>query len=115
MATVAECEKALGRLADKLAGQARDGRKAVALERTLSCRLTDIGVTFVGRLSDGRLLDIRLADVSHDRPADIRLTMQSDDLPALIDGELNVPKAWATGRVRVSAGVRDLLRLKALF
>jgi putative sterol carrier protein len=47
--------------------------------------------------------------------AQIRLEMSSDDLLALVDGRLNLATAWATGRVRVHAGVRDLIRLRSLF
>ena len=46
--------------------------------------------------------------------ADIRLTMTSDDLVALTDGELSFGTAWACGRVKLEAGLRDLLRLRKL-
>ena len=46
--------------------------------------------------------------------ADIRLTMTSDDLVALTSGELSFGPAWATGRVKLEAGLRDLLRLRKL-
>ena len=46
--------------------------------------------------------------------ADIRLTMTSDDLLALTDGELHFGSAWATGRVKLEAGLRDLLRLRKI-
>ena len=36
--------------------------------------------------------------------------MTSDDLVALVDGTLHVASAWATGRVKIDAGVRDLLQ-----
>lgn len=40
--------------------------------------------------------------------------MSGDDLLALVAGELKFAKAWASGRVRLEAGFRDLLRLKSL-
>ena len=46
--------------------------------------------------------------------ADIRLTMTSDDLVALTDGRLHFGKAWASGRVKLEAGLRDLLRLRKI-
>jgi putative sterol carrier protein len=46
--------------------------------------------------------------------ADIRLTMNSDDLLALTDGQLNFGSAWASGRVKLEAGLRDLLRLRKI-
>jgi hypothetical protein len=47
--------------------------------------------------------------------ADIRLTMSSDDLVALTDGRLSFGPAWASGRIKLEAGLRDLLRLRKLF
>lgn len=46
--------------------------------------------------------------------AEIRLAMTGDDLVALVDGELNFARAWGSGRVRLEAGFRDLLRLRSL-
>ncbi|MEU1020367.1 alkyl sulfatase C-terminal domain-containing protein [Streptomyces sp. NPDC005898] len=114
MATMAECRAALDRLSDTLASADGDVRGAAALNRSLSCRVTDLDVTFVGRLENGR---ITVLD-SHPGPprdkAEIRLSMTGDDLVALVAGELNFAKAWAGGRVRLEAGFRDLLRLRSL-
>lgn len=46
--------------------------------------------------------------------AQIRLAMTGDDLVAMVDGRLNFAKAWASGRIRLEAGFRDLLRLRTL-
>jgi hypothetical protein len=46
--------------------------------------------------------------------ADIRLTMNSDDLVALTEGRLSFGPAWASGRVKLEAGLRDLLRLRKM-
>jgi putative sterol carrier protein len=46
--------------------------------------------------------------------ADIRLTMSSDDLMALTAGELSFAPAWASGRIKLEAGLRDMLRLRSL-
>lgn len=40
--------------------------------------------------------------------------MAGDDLIALVNGELHFARAWAAGRVKLEAGVRDLLRLRKL-
>ncbi|MFF1378075.1 SCP2 sterol-binding domain-containing protein [Streptomyces sp. NPDC058308] len=114
MATMAECRTALDRLSDNLASADGDVRGAAALNRSLSCRITDLDVTFTGRLANGR---IAVLD-SHPGPprekAEIRLAMTGDDLLALVDGELNFARAWTAGRVRLEAGFRDLLRLRSL-
>ncbi|WFB10251.1 SCP2 sterol-binding domain-containing protein [Streptomyces sp. LX-29] len=114
MATIEECRSALDRLATNLAGADGDLRSAAALDRSLSCHITDLATTFVGRLAGGRITDVTtLAGPPTDR-AEIRLSMTGDDLVALVDGELNFARAWASGRVNLEAGFRDLLRLRKL-
>ncbi|MFE3373641.1 SCP2 sterol-binding domain-containing protein [Streptomyces sp. NPDC059173] len=114
MATMAECRSALRRLSDNLAAAEGDVRSAAALDRSLSCHIKDLDITFTGRLAYGR---IQVADTVEGPPgekAEIRLAMTGDDLVALVDGDLNFAKAWASGRVRLEAGFRDLLKLRSL-
>ncbi|MFD3535152.1 SCP2 sterol-binding domain-containing protein [Streptomyces sp. NPDC058664] len=114
MATITECRTALDRLSDNLARADGDVRGAAALDRSLSCHVTDLDTTFTGRLTDGR---IRVESTVQGPPpdkAEIRLAMTGDDLVAMVDGRLNFAKAWASGRVRLEAGFRDLLRLRSL-
>ncbi|KPI22911.1 Sterol-binding domain protein [Actinobacteria bacterium OK074] len=114
MATIDECRRALDKLSDNLTGADGDVREAAALDRSLSCRITDLDITFVGRLRGGR---IEVTDTVQGPPperAQIRLTMAGDDLVSLVDGELNFAKAWGSGRVRLEAGLRDLFRLRKL-
>jgi SCP-2 sterol transfer family len=114
MATIEECRSALDQLSANLA-RAEDGvRDATALDRSLSCRVKDLGVTFVGRLADGRIQDITAVRGVPAEKAQIRLTMTGDDLVALVGGRLNFTRAWGSGRVKVQASVRDVLRLRAL-
>ncbi|MFJ8078674.1 sterol-binding protein [Streptomyces sp. NPDC096176] len=114
MATTQECRGALDRLSDNLATANGNVRGAAALDRSLSCHITDLDVTFIGRLESGR---IEVTDTAAGPPrekAQIRLAMIGDDLVSMVAGELNFAKAWATGRVRLEAGFRDLLRLRSL-
>ncbi len=111
---MAECRSALDKLSDNLAAADGDVRSAAALDRSLSCHIKDLDITFTGRLADGR---IEVADTVEGPPrekAEIRLTMTGDDLVALVDGDLHFAKAWASGRVRLEAGLRDLLKLRSL-
>ncbi len=111
---MAECRSALRRLSDNLAAAEGDVRGAASLDRSLSCHIKDLDITFTGRLADGR---IQVRDTLEGPPrekAEIRLAMTSDDLVALVDGDLNFAKAWASGRVRLEAGFRDLLKLRSL-
>jgi|SRR4051794_9178269 alkyl sulfatase-like protein len=112
MATVEECRTALEELSAKMGRAEGDARKATRLDRSLSCRLTDLQVTFTGRLRDGALHDITTEP--QDDKAQIRLTMTGDDLIALVAGTLNFAAAWAKGRIKLDASFRDLLVLRKL-
>ena len=111
MATMEECIKALGRILGDLASNPA----AAGLDRSLSCRLTDLHEVVVGRLSGAAVRDLHVLPHGPDVPkADIRLKMTSDDLVALTHGRLQFGRAWASGRVKLEAGLRDLLRLRKL-
>ena len=110
MASVDECRQALHDLAARLEANA-ETRGKLDLDRTLACRVTDLGTAFHGRLTGGRLLDITDGD---DPKAKIALTAASDDLIALVTGRLDVTKAVAARRVSVSANPFDLLKLRKL-
>ncbi|WP_409472956.1 SCP2 sterol-binding domain-containing protein [Streptomyces sp. HC307] len=114
MATIEECRAALEKLSDNMQHAEGDVRAAAALDRSVSCRITDLDITFVGRLEDGR---INVHDTLQGPPpekAQIRLTLAGDDLVALVDGELNFAKAWGSGRVKLEASLFDLFRLRKL-
>ncbi|MFI8231897.1 SCP2 sterol-binding domain-containing protein [Streptomyces sp. NPDC085900] len=114
MATIEECRTALEKLSDNMRGAEGDVRAAAALDRSVSCRITDLDVTFVGRMTEGR---IRVDEVLQGPPrekAQIRLSMAGDDLVALVDGELNFARAWGSGRVKLEASLVDLFRLRKL-
>ena len=111
MASVDECRAALHRLADRLAEDDGKVRDRLDLERTLACRVTDLDVAFHGRLTGGHLVDIADGD---DPKAKIKLSAASDDLLALVDGQLDVTKALAGRRISISASPFDLLKLRKL-
>ncbi|RLU92027.1 sterol-binding protein [Streptomyces griseocarneus] len=114
MATIEECRTALDRLAENLAGAGGGLREAAAPDRSLSCHITDLDVTFTGHLAGGHIQDVETVPGTPERRAEIALTMAGDDLVALVDGRLNFARAWAGGRVRVQASLRDVLRLRSL-
>jgi putative sterol carrier protein len=112
MATVEECEKAFHGLAARLDGADASAKRKASLDRSLSCTLRDLGVTFAGQLRDGTLSGIRQVPQPD---AQVRMTMTSDDLLRLVAGELNMASAWATGRVKIDASLFDLLKLRSIF
>ncbi|NHI10491.1 sterol-binding protein [Streptomyces sp. KO7888] len=95
-------------------GAEGDVRAATELDRSVSCHITDLDVTFAGRMADGRI-DVRETLEGPPREkAEIRLSMTGDDLVALVAGDLNFARAWGSGRVKLEAGLRDLFRLRKL-
>ncbi len=111
MATVEQCRTALHELSQRLAANAAQTRDKVDLDRPLACTVKDLGVAFHGRLAGGTLVGLADGD---DPGAKIRLTATSDDLLALVSGELDFARAWASGRVSVNANPFDLLKLRKL-
>jgi len=111
VATVEDCEAAMHKLADKL--RSPDGQQARGkmIDRSISCQLTDLGVTFGGQLRGGDIVGIHRAAKPDGQ---IKLTTTSDDLLALVDGQLNFAKAWAAGRLKIDASVFDLIKLRSL-
>ncbi|GGY01155.1 SCP2 sterol-binding domain-containing protein [Streptomyces minutiscleroticus] len=114
MATTEECRSALDKLSDSMADANGKVRSAAAFDRSLSCHITDLDVTFTGRLDQGRIEVLDTLQGPPREKAQIRLAMTGDDLVALVDGELHFARAWGAGRVRLEAGFRDLLRLRSL-
>jgi predicted lipid carrier protein YhbT len=110
MASVDDCRKALFDLATRLDANA-ETRGKLDLERTLACRVPDLGVAFHARLTGGRLVDIADGD---DPAAKIALRADSDDLVALVTGKLDVTKALASRQVAIKANPFDLLKLRKL-
>jgi len=108
VATIDECREALKEFAGKLGGMDESNKNLV---RTVSLRVPDLDVTFHGVLRAGALEDITTEPKER---AQVRMTIKSDDLIALVAGDLNFASAWARGRVKLEAGFSDLLRLRKL-
>ena len=114
MATVEECRAALEKLVEQFDEISDEDRARHVVERRLSCRVTDLDVTFYGRIHANGLDPFKDAPPQPERPAEVRLTIASDDLVALVEGDLDMGKALLTGRVKIDASLGDLLRLRRL-
>jgi hypothetical protein len=111
MATIDECRAALGAFATRMSGGNTDVRERPALDRTLACRITDLGVGFHGRFVDGQILDLADGD---DPAAKIRMIAASSDLIAVVNGALPLASAWSSGIIKIEASVFDLVKLRKL-
>lgn len=111
MATIDEVWATVHGLVARLDAVDPDLRAKYAIERTVSCKVLDLDVVFVGRLCEDGLCDVHTETADR---AQVRLACSSDDLISLAEGRLAVPTAFATGKLRVQASPLDLLRLRQL-
>ncbi len=112
MATAEECRQALQGLTDRLSQLDAQARQTDLLNRTLSCHVSDLGITFRTRLGQHGADPIIEADGQP--PAQIRFTAKSDDVIAIAADPGSFAKAWLTGRLKVEGNVLDLLSLRRL-
>jgi len=114
MATAEECRQALERLTGRIAEMDPADRQAHLVDRVISCKISDLGVTFVTRLGPDGAAPVVEANGS-EAPAQVRFTAKSDDLIALADDPGSIGRAWLSGRLKVEASIWDLLRLRKVF
>jgi predicted lipid carrier protein YhbT len=113
MATAEECRQALDSLLGRLAELDPADKEAHLVDRVISCKVSDLGVTFVTHLGRDGAGPVTVANGS-DGPAQVRFTTKSDDLVALAEDPGSIGRAWLTGRLKVEASIFDLLRLRKL-
>ena len=113
MATAEECREALQALTSRLGEMNEKDRSSFFSNRSMSCHVTDLGVTFVTRFTDSGAEPVTEA-VPGDPPADIRLAAASDDVLSLAVTPANIARMWMAGRVKIQASIRDLLALRRL-
>jgi putative sterol carrier protein len=111
MATVDECRDALNALAARMDENANQLAGKIDLDRPMAVSIKDLGTAFHGQLTGGRLINIADGDNPN---AKIRLTATSDDFVAMVSGNLDMAKAWASGRIGIKANPFDLLKLRNL-
>ena len=114
MATPLECREALTTFSENLGKATGNARAAAQLDRSLSCWISDLDLTFTGQLRGGRIEGLDEAPGKPTTKAQIRLALSGDDLLALVAGRLNFAKAWGSGRVKLEASILDLLKLRSL-
>ncbi len=82
-------------------------------DRSISVLVTDLDLAWAGRFERGHLVDVTEIDPAQARSAAFRLRMPSDVLVDLIEDRISFGTAWSKGRLRVDAGFRDVLSLRA--
>ncbi len=113
MATAEECRKALESLTGRLSEMDPEDRAAHLVDRVLSCRVSDLGITFLTELGPHGAGPV--TEATDGQPAaQVKFTTKSDDLIALAGDPGSIGRAWLTGRLKVEANIFDLLRLRKL-
>jgi predicted lipid carrier protein YhbT len=113
MATADECHTALESLTGRISEMDAEVRKAKLIDRTLSCHVSDLGITFLTRLGPHGADPIKeVADARSS--AQIRFTAKSDDVVAIAKDPGSFAKAWLSGRLKVEGNLFDLLYLRRL-
>ena len=101
----------IGRL-DEVGDEVRAGlEKALPDPRTIQIDVTDLDASYWTELSDGRMGKLRQGEAPD---PNIRMRASSDDLVAMVNGELGLMKSYLSGRVRIEASLSDLIALRKL-
>jgi hypothetical protein len=104
---------ALESLTSRLSKMDAADRQAKLIDRTLSCHVSDVGVTFLTRLGPQGADPIK--EVYDGIPAaQIRFTAKSDDVVAIASDPGSFARAWLSGRLKVEGSFFDLLHLRRL-
>src|SRR5258705_5841287 len=113
MASVEGCREAGTALSRRMTEMSPADRASYFGQRSMSCHVTDLGVTFVTRFTDSGAEPVTEAKPD-DPPADIRLTASSDDVISLSATPAHIARMWLSGQVKGQASMRDLLALRKL-
>lgn len=112
VATEEEVDATLHGLARRLA-EAQVGSRSLPERRSLAVFIKDLDVTYTAVFGDGMILNLQRQVPAGSE--DVRIHVSSDDLIALANGRMGVGGALLTGKLRVDAGMSDLLLLRRLF
>jgi predicted lipid carrier protein YhbT len=101
----------IGRL-DEAGDQVQAGlARALPDPRTIQIDVTDLDASYWTELRDGRMGKLQQGEASD---PNIKMRASSDDLVAMVNGELGLMKSYLSGRVRIEASLSDLLALRKL-
>jgi SCP-2 sterol transfer family len=113
MATAEECRVALEHLTGRIADLDAQDRAKKVLDRTMSLRVPDLGVTFLTRIGPDGAEPVRQA-ADGAAQAQVRFTADSDVVVAVAADPGSFMRAWLSGRLKVQGSVLDLLHLRKL-
>jgi hypothetical protein len=112
MATIDEVHDAVERL-NAMFGDLDDTTRRKIPDESVSVLVKDLGVAYACRFASGDVVDVRRIEPADVSGATLKITCTSDTLLDVVDGRLHFGHAWATGKVRVDAKLRDILKLRS--
>lgn len=113
MATADDCRTALESLTARVSEMDAEMRRAKLIDRTLSCHISDLGLTFLTRIGPNGADPVKeVAEAGP--PAQIRFTARGDDVVAIAKDPGSFARAWLSGRLKVEGSFFDLLHLRRL-
>jgi len=104
---------ALESLTSRITDMDEQVRQAKLIDRTLSCRVSDLGVTYLTRLGAHGADPVKEA-APGSPSAQIRFTAKSDDVVAISKDPGSFARAWLSGKLKVEGSFLDLLHLRRL-
>jgi len=110
MNSAEQCREALQKLAGRLAEMDPRDRENYFGNRSMSCEIPDLGVTYRLDANSGQVRE----QTPGDPPADMRIIANSDEVLSLTESPMNIARMWLSGRVKIEASMRDLFRLRKL-
>ncbi|HXP22315.1 MAG TPA: hypothetical protein VN840_21945 [Streptosporangiaceae bacterium] len=113
MATVEECRMALERLTARISEMDAKDREHHLLDRTLSCRVPDLGVTYLTRLGPHGADPVQQVNDGR-TAAQVRFTARSDVVVSVAEDPGSFVRAWLSGRLKIEGNFFDLLHLRRL-
>jgi hypothetical protein len=113
MATAEECRAALESLTGRIAELDAQERAKKVLDRTMSLRVPDLGVTFLTRIGPDGAEPVRQAE-NGAKPAQVRFTADSNVVVSVAADPGTFMKAWLSGKLKVQGNPLDLLHLRKL-
>lgn len=115
MSSIDACLAGIDLLNERILEQPETERHRHVRERSIGIEVPDLATVFHMRLTVDGLTDIthHPTDRSAPRPQ-VRITVTSDDLVAIAEKRLSAKTSLLTRRVKVEAGVSDMLRMRKL-
>jgi hypothetical protein len=85
--------------------------RALPHPRAIQIDVTDLDLSYWTELSGGQMGPLKSGPAPD---VDIKLRASSDDLVAMVDGQLGLLKSYLSGRIRIDASLSDLMALRKM-